>query len=242
MKRNTLVILALISMFMFACNKDKNDNENKAVEEEIIPNHELVTTDNMTIIENTDSDMEWDMISRSKIKLQGFELDKALKLLIGDSPARVIIEGEHANPLMEIEYEPIDVWESSKDGNKQVVLDSLQKFYDFEIVTENRKQTVYNIVSIDNELLIPRDDKSLGTSSSLSGKIANYKNYTIEKLAETLEREFDVVFTFELEDKGKYDVELNIVSLEKVLETLKTDYGVIIEKAEQEIEVFVVKF
>lgn len=242
MKRNTLVILALISMFMFACNKDKNNKENKAVEEEIIPNHELVATDNMTIIENTDSDMEWDMISRSKIKLQGFELDKALKLLIGDSPARVIIEGEHANPLMEIEYEPIDVWESSEDGNKQVVLDSLQKFYDFEIVTENRKQTVYNIVSIDNELLIPRDDQSLGTSSSLSGKIANYKNYTIEKLAETLEREFDVVFTSELEDKGKYDVELNIVSLEKVLETLKTDYGVIIEKAEQEIEVFVVKF
>lgn len=242
MKRNTLVILALISMFMFACNKDKNDNENKAVEEEIIPNHELVATDNMTIIENTDSDMEWDMISRSKIKLQGFELDKALKLLIGDSPARVIIEGEHANPLMEIEYEPIDVWESSEGGNKQVVLDSLQNFYDFEIVTEKRKQTVYNIVSIDNELLIPRDDQSLGTSSSLSGKIANYKNYTIEKLAETLEGEFDVVFELELEDKGKYDVELNIISLEKVLETLKTDYGVIIEKTQQEIEVSVVKF
>ncbi len=242
MKRNTLVILALISMFMFACNKDKKDNENKAVEEEIIPNHELVATDNMTIIENADSDMEWDMISRSKIKLKGFELDKALKLLIGDSPARVIIEGEHANPVMEIEYEPIDVWESSQDGNKQIVLDSLQKFYDFEIVTENREQTVYNIVSTDNESLIPRDDQNLGTSSSLSGKIANYKNYTIEKLAKTLEREFDVVFELGLEDKGKYDVELNIVSLEKVLETLKTDYGLMIEKTQQEIEVFVVKF
>jgi hypothetical protein len=242
MKRNLFLITALSAIFFFACNGDKSADGNNKAEKEIVPNHELVTTEGMTIIENSETDMEWDMISRSKIKIEGYTLDQALKLLIGNSPARVVIEGEHHNPIMEISYEPIDVWESSEEGNKQIVIDSLQKYFDFEISNETRIMEVIRIVDFDETLLIPRDDASLGTSSKKTGKLVEYKNYTLEGLFEVLEQELNVLFSVEIEDDNKYDFKVNIVNIDKVLQDLSDTYGFKFITETQDTEIYLVKF
>jgi hypothetical protein len=238
MKRNLFLIAALSTIFFFACNADKPAESNNTKEEkEIIPNNELVATESMTIIENAETNMEWDMISRSKIKIEGFSLDHALKLLIGNSPARVVIEGEHHNPIMEISYEPVDIWESSEEANKQIVVDSLQKHFDFTLSTETRMMEVTRIISFDEALLIPRDDHSLGTSSKRTGKLVEYKNYTLQGLFEVLEEELNVIFSVEIKDDNKYDFKINVVNIDKVMQDLSDNYGFdfIIESQETEI-------
>ena len=242
MKTKAFWIIALAILTLSACNNDTDKKGDSKEQEEIIPNHELIVSENMTIIENSESKMEWDMISRSKIRIEGITLDKVLKLLANDNPARVIIEGKDNFPVMNIEYEPVDIWESSEEGNKQAVIDSLKKFYDFDIRTEKRKMPVVEVLEFDSSLLIPRDDKNLGTSSSISGKIANYKNYTLKKLFETLEREFDLIIEMGFKDNGKYDFELNIVNMDKVKEKLSEEYGFKFNETEKTVEVVVINF
>ncbi|MEA1872822.1 MAG: hypothetical protein U9N51_00110 [Bacteroidota bacterium] len=238
MKRNIFLIAALSTIFFFACNNDKPaDSNNNKAEKEIILNNELVATETMTIIENSETNMEWDMISGSKIKIEGYTLDQTLKLLIGNSPARAIIEGEHHNPIMEINYEPIDIWESNEEENTQLVVDSLQKYFDFKLSKETRNMKVTRIISFDETLLIPRDDHSLGTSSKRTGKLVEYKNYTLQKLFKVLEEELNVIFFVEIEDNNKYDLKINVVNIDKVMQDLSDNYGFefIIENQETEI-------
>jgi len=243
MKRNLFLITALSAIFFFSCNSDKPaDSNNEKAKKEIIPNNELVATESMTIIENSETDMEWNMISRSKIKIEGYTLDNALKLLIGNSPARVVIEGEHHNPIMEINYEPIDIWESNEEENKQLVLDSLQKYFDFEISNETRIMEVIRIISFDETLLTPREDASLGTSSSRTGKLVEYKNYTLEGLFEVLEEELDVIFQMEIENNNKYNFKVNVVNVDKVMSDLSESYGFQFITETQDTEISLVKF
>jgi hypothetical protein len=229
-------------VILSSCNSEGNKRKDIAQETEIIPNHELIVSDNMIVIENYESDLEWDMVSRSKIRIEGKDLYHAIKLLACDSPSRVIIKGEHTNPMMKIEYKPIDIWESGLKKNCQVVLDSLKKYYPFNIHDDIVEMKVIEVQSIDSTLLIPRNDKALGTSVQESGKIFTYKNYTLDSFFKEMEKELDIIFEVNLESKAKYDIKINLVNVEKALSQLKSEYGIALKETKKPVNVKIVEF
>jgi CRISPR/Cas system CMR subunit Cmr6 (Cas7 group RAMP superfamily) len=120
----TTLLLMVSVIVLFSCTSNPKQNDTK--DNEIIANHELVKTDNLEIIENNESDAQWDNISRQSITIDGYPLSKCMKLLVGESNAKVIVEGLSHDPVMYITYRPDDVWNGSVEENRQAVIDALK--------------------------------------------------------------------------------------------------------------------
>lgn len=235
------LLIAIIGISVSCNNQQEKEAEEK--EKEIIPNHELMNTENMTIIENYEKDTEWDMISRSSLQVKGYKLADALRLIACESPAKVIVKDaeNHPNPRMMIEYKPGDVWEATDGQNRQIVLDSLQKYYDFTITRETREMDTWVLSEYDKELLKARTDNALGKSGKTVNDIRTYKNYTFSDLAEQLERDLNVLFTSSIDDNNRYDFEkINIGSTERALEDLNDKYGMLFAKKKEAVEMTII--
>jgi hypothetical protein len=235
------IALILLSVFVLSCDNETETKTNE-VKKKIIPNNELINTENLCITENFNGDMKWDMISRSKIRIEAISLDKTLKLLVPESSSRVVIRGEHLNPVMKIIYSPNDLWESSTESNCELVVDSLMTYYDFEILEGKETMPVYILESFDSTYLNARSDNAIGHSSSITLSKAKYKNYTINNLFRELENEFNIVFESKKESYDKYDLEFNIVNKDSVLTDLQDNYGFVFTVKEKPIDVAIIQF
>ena len=143
---------------------------------------------------------------------------------------------------MNIEYKPVDMWSASEEENRQLVLDSLKKFYDFSVEKEKREMPVYHLISVDSSKLNVRTDDALGTSATTIGSTKDYKNHTFSKLMSELEMDIDAIFMTDNDDGTKYDFkDVKINSLDKLLSSLKENYGMEFNKKTNSIEVTVVK-
>lgn len=233
--------LIMLSVFALSCDNEAK-TETKEVKAEIIPNNELINTENLCITENFSGDMKWDMISRSKIRIESISLDKTLKLLVPETSSRIVIRGKHLNPIMKIIYSPKDLWESSTESNCELVLDSLKTYYNFEILNGKETMPVYVLESFDSIYLNARSDNAIGYSSSTTMNKTKYKNYTIKNLFRELENKFNVVFESKNESYDKYDLEFNVVNKDSVLTDLRDNYGFVFTIEEKPIDVAIIQF
>lgn len=239
-----LILIASATFFLYSCDGGNNkSSENKKNKEDQIPeNHELIKTEAMTIVENSDSKTEFDMISRSSVNVKGYKLERSLELLAGENPGRVITEGNFPDIRMKIEYKPVDTWSTTEEENRQLVLDSLKMFYDFSVEKEKREMPVYHLISVDSSKLNVRTDEALGTSATTIGSTKDYKNHTFSKLMSELEIDVDAIFMTENDDGTKYDFkDVKINNLDKVLKSLKENYGMEFNEKTETIEAIVVK-
>ncbi len=249
MKNKTLSFFLIISIIIafFACqnsgDKTKGDkNENKA-KTEVIENHELVKTESMTIVENADEDVEWDMISRSSVKVKGYKLEDALKLIAHESPAYVNVKGIKTNPRMLITYTPADMWEASEEESRQIVLDSLQKFYDFKIYQEDCEMKVYRLNGYNADKLNPRNDDALGRSGKTVNNIRTFNNYSFDELMNELERDLGSIFINDIENTDKFDFsEINISSENKAMADFSEKYGMSFTESTEPVKMTIVEF
>jgi hypothetical protein len=242
-KTLSLALILGISMVFTGCQDKQEKTSKNTSEKEVIENHELVKTENMTIVENADEDVEWDMISRSSVKVKGYKLEDALKLIAHESPAYVKVKGIKTNPRMLITYTPADMWEASEEESRQIVLDSLQKFYDFKIYQEDCEMKVYRFNGYNADKLSPREGEALGRSGKTVNNIRTYNNYSFDELMNELERDLGSIFINDIENTNKFDFsEINISSADKAIADFADKYGMNFTESTEPVNMTIVEF
>ncbi len=237
----TTIILMLSVIVLFSCQSNPKQNDTK--DNEIIPNHELVKTDNLEIIENSESDVQWENISRQSVTIEGYPLSKCIKLLVGETGAKVFVEGLDHDPVMYIAYRPDDIWEASVDENRRNLIEKLKEFYNFAIEDAARELEIYTLTGYDSTKLSNAGEDVAGTSIKSVNKTKTFSNYSFDRFMEALEKEFDVVFISGVDDNSKYNFEtISMANVEQALNDLKQQYNMEFKKSNEMADVKIVSF
>ncbi|MGC9332204.1 MAG: hypothetical protein ACP5DZ_10080 [Bacteroidales bacterium] len=239
--QTTIMLMASV-VVLFSCNSNPKQNDTNK-DNEIIPNHELVQTDNLEITENKESDAQWDNISRQSITIEGYTLEKCMKLLVGASSPKVIVEGLENNPVMRIEYQPEDIWKSSVEENRQAVIEALKECYDFSIVDGTRELEIYTLTAYDSTKLKQSGDNVAGTSVKSVNETKTFSNYSFDRMMKAMEKEFDVIFRSDVENELRYNFEsIFMGKQDRALDDVKEKYGMKFQKSTDMIDVKIVTF
>jgi hypothetical protein len=237
----TIIILMLSVIVLFSCQSNPKQNDTK--DNEIIPNHELVKTDNLEIIENSESDVQWENISRQSVTLEGYPLSKCIKLLVGKTGAKVFVEGLDHDPVMYIAYRPDDIWETSVEENRRNLIEQLKEFYNFAFEDAARELEIYTLTGYDSTKLSNAGEDVAGTSVKSVNKTKTFSNYSFDRFMEALEKEFDVVFISGVDDNSKYNFEtISMANVEQALNDLKQQYNMEFKKSNEMADVKIVSF
>lgn len=239
--QTTIMLMASV-VVLFSCNSNPKQNDTKK-DNEIIPNHELVKTDNLEITENKESDAQWDNISRQSLTIDGYPLSKCMKLLVGESTAKVVVEGLPHDPVMYITYRPDDAWNVSVEENRQAVIEALKDCYDFSIVDGTRELEIYTLTAYDSTKLKQSGDNVAGTSVKSVNETKTFSNYSFDRMMKALEKEFDVIFRSDVENESRYNFEsIFMGKQDRALDDLKDKYGMKFQKSTETVDVKIVVF
>ncbi len=125
-----------------------------------------------------------------------------------------------------------------------ITLDHLSRVYDFKLDSSKIKNKMYKLIVYDSLKLSKHSPKILTDTSrsTNSSTLMTFENVTLEVIARELSRNYKELF--EITSKNDFHLFMKLPSndIKQLENILKSDYGILLQQSEKEIEHINVKF
>ena len=172
------------------------------------------------------------MFSSDAVRVEGVTFKTLLAKLMNKEEKLISVHGDEPSQQINLTFE---AYADSLNAN-QVVLDQLQDAYNFTITKKPVLKEVWMLQIADTTRLMSHKSDSVNSKIDISAKNINMTNADVSQFIETLNANYDAYLSTSVTLSDKFDFEISRVAFDTLINSLRSDYGLMLTKDTMQIE------